>query len=113
MPIIETKPRAAKNALVVRKLPEVYQKLRIQLCSKNSEGYREFAKILLLNLEYHFEHVLLALEKGLEQHSTTQKSICQILTSQLLSSKVSVKDRAKSPLADIDVPVDTPSKFNQ
>ena len=40
LPIIKTKPRVAKNALVVRKLPE---------------GFREFAKILLLNLEFKFE----------------------------------------------------------
>lgn len=112
LPILKTKPRAAKNALVVRKLPEVYQKLRIHLCSKNPEGYREFAKILLLNLEYNFEDVLLAVEEGLKQQTPTQESIRQILTLQLSIPKASVKQTNDSPLASLDVPVDTPSKFD-
>lgn len=112
LPIIEIKLRAAKNALVVRKLPEVYQKLRIQLCSKNPEGYREFAKILLLNLEYRFEDVLSAVEEGLKLHSPTQESIRQILISQFSNPKVSVKELSKSPLATLDIPIDTPSKYD-
>jgi len=112
LPIIKTKPRAAKNALVVRKLPDVYQKLRILLCHNNPEGYREFVKILLLNLEFKFEDVLSAIEEGLKQHSTTQESIRQILISQVSSQTMSIKDQLESPLVDLDVPVDTPSKFN-
>ena len=112
LPIIKTKPRAAKNALVVRKLPDVYQKLRIHLCNKNIEGYREFAKILLLNLEFKFEDVLSAVEEGLKQHSPTQESIRQILTTQVASQTMSIKDPSESPLVNLDVPVDTPSKFN-
>lgn len=110
--IYQTKPRAAKNALVVRKLPGVYQKLRIHLCNKNVEGYREFAKILLLNLEFKFEDVLSAVEEGLKQHSPTEESIRQILTSQVLSPTISIKDQSQSPLINLDVPVDTPSKFD-
>ncbi|WP_028305640.1 hypothetical protein [Desulfitobacterium sp. PCE1] len=112
LPIIEIKPRAAKNALVVRKLPEVYQKLRIQLCSKNPEGYREFAKILLLNLEYRFEDVLAAVEEGLELHSPTQESIRQILDSQFSNPKVLVKEASESSLTHLNVPVDAPSKYD-
>jgi len=112
LPILKTKPRASKNALVVRKLPDVYQKLRHRLCSKNPEGYREFAKILLLNLEYNFEDVLKAVEESLKQHSPTQESIRQLLHLQLSSPKVSVKNSSESSIANLEVPVDTPSKFD-
>lgn len=112
LPIIKIKPRAAKNALVVRKLPEVYQKLRVRLCNKNPEGYREFAKILLLNLEYRFEDVLIAVEEGLKLHSPSQESIRQILDSQYSNPKVTVKETSKSSLANLDVPVDAPSKYD-
>lgn len=112
LPILKTKPRAAKNALVVRKLPDVYQKLRVQLCSKNPEGYREFAKILLLNLEYNFEDVLSAVEECLKQQTPTQESIRQLLNVQLSISKVLVKKSSESPLETLDAPVDTPSKFD-
>lgn len=103
LPIIKTKPRAAKNALVVRKLPDVYQKLRIHLCNKNVDGYREFAKILLLNLEFKFEDVLSAVEEGLKQHSPTEESIRQILTSQVSSQTISIKDQSESSLINLDV----------
>jgi transposase len=109
LPIIKTKPRAAKNALVVRKLPAVYQELRVKLCSNSPEGYREFAKILLLNLEFRYEDVLSAVEEGLKQHRPTEESIRQILTLRT-PTKVSVKE--SSLLTRLDVPVDTPSKYD-
>ncbi|SHN88607.1 IS21 family transposase [Desulfitobacterium chlororespirans] len=111
LPLIQTKPRSAKNALVVRKLPEVYQKLRVRMCSNDPEGYREFAKILLLHLEYRFEDVLAAVEEGLLHHSPSQESIRQILMVHASTPKVSLRE-TKSPLARLEVPVDTPSKYD-
>ncbi|EHL06271.1 hypothetical protein HMPREF0322_03023, partial [Desulfitobacterium hafniense DP7] len=57
---LSSKPNLMRlNALVVRKFPEVYQRLRVQLCSKDPEGYREFAKILMLNVfVYSMTHYL-------------------------------------------------------
>lgn len=111
LPLIQTKPRSAKNVLVVRKLPQVYQDLRVQLCSKDPEGYREFAKILLLHLEYRFEGVLAAVEEELQHHSPSQESIRQILMVHASAPKVSLKE-AKSPLTHLEVPVDAPAKYD-
>ncbi|KLU66407.1 hypothetical protein DEAC_c18060 [Desulfosporosinus acididurans] len=69
-------------------------------------------KILLLNLEYNFEDVLSAVEECLKQQTPTQESIRQLLNVRLSISNVSAKKSSESPLATLDVPVDTPSKFN-
>ncbi|SHL06079.1 IS21 family transposase [Desulforamulus aeronauticus] len=112
LPVIARKPRAAKNALVVRKLPEVYQKLRVMLCQRNPEGYREYAKILLLNMEFHFEDVLLALEESFKSGYIGLEYIRQLLISKGLKATTQTQGLAPSKLPNLDIPVDNPSKFN-
>ncbi len=112
LPVIATKPRAVKNALVVRKLPEIYQKLRIELCYREPEGYREYAKILLLNMEFNFEDVLLAVEESLKSGYIGFEYIMQLLISQGLKSKPQHQGPTPGTLPKLDIPVDNPSKFN-
>ncbi|GAB6180350.1 IS21 family transposase [Desulfotomaculum defluvii] len=112
LPVIARKPRAAKNALVVRKLPEVYQKLRVMLCKRSPEGYREYAKILLLNMEYNFKDVLTAVEDSLKSGYIGLEHIRQLLISKGLRIKHTVKGVATNTLPNLDIPVDSPSKFN-
>ena len=54
----------------------------------------------------------MAVEESLRQHSPTQESIRQLLNLQLTVPKTSFKKTSESPLASLDVPVDTPSKFD-
>lgn len=110
--MIATKPRAVKNALVVRKLPELYQKLRVMLCQKEPEGYREYAKILLLNLEFNFEDVLLAIEESFKSGYIGLEYIRQILISKGLKSNTQNQGSTPTTLPKLDIPVDNPSKFN-
>lgn len=110
LPILAIKPRAAKNALVVRKLPEVYQQLRIHLCRQNPEGYREFAKILLLNQEFSFENVLKAVEEAIKLGAPNLSTIRCLLDSGIQNP--SMEASPQLPLTGPDVPVDSPSKYN-
>ncbi|RYD02501.1 hypothetical protein N752_24540 [Desulforamulus aquiferis] len=114
LPVIARKPRAAKNALVVRKLPEVYQKLRVLLCKRSPEGYREFAKILLLNMEFNFQDVLTAVEDSLKSGYIGLEHIRQLLISKGLGLRIQPTNKgvAAKKLPDLDIPVDNPSKFN-
>lgn len=111
LPILKMKPRAVKNALVVRKLPKVYQILRELLCSKSAEGYREFAKILLLNQEYDFEDVLSAIEESLRIGSPNLGTIKYLLVEKTIRSKT-----AEPPLlrnsSHLELPIDSPTKFD-
>ena len=87
LPVLAIKPRAAKNALVVRKLPEIYQKLRRLLCKHNTEGYKEYAKILLLNQEFDFKDVMQAIEDNISLGIVTYANIRQTLISQSICSR--------------------------
>ncbi len=107
LPILATKPRAAKNALVDRKLPEVYQKLRRCLCSRHPEGYREFAAILLLNRDHPCETVLQAVENALQCGSPSLNSVLLSLHS------ASRADPLVSVKPILEIPVDDPAKFNR
>jgi hypothetical protein len=82
------------------------------LCSKDPEGYREYAKILLLNLEYSYEDVLLAAEQSLSQRTPTVETIRQILISKNIRQPANLKEHVKEHLAQLDVPIDSPSKFD-
>ena len=113
LPLLAKKPRAVKNALVVRKLPEVYQKLRVYLCSKELEGYREFAKILLLNQEFNFEDVLSAVEESMNLKCPNLVTIKQILLSKEQRPITGKTHAVAELMPKLDVPVDNPSKFNQ
>jgi len=72
------KPRATKNAQVVRELPEVYQRVREILCTKR-DGYRDFVKILFLHREFPADEVMAALEFAVEQGVIHSSSIRQWL----------------------------------
>ena len=111
LPILKIKPRAVKNALVVRKLPKVYQTLRTLLCNKNSEGYKEFAKILLLNQEFSFEEVLLAVEESLTIGSPNLGTIKYLLVSKY-TNKSSGSNIVPHLNHGAEVPVDNPAKFD-
>jgi transposase len=113
LPLLAKKPRAVKNALVIRKLPEVYQKLRVYLCSKEPEGYREFAKILLLNQEFNFEDVLFAVEESMKLKCPNLATIKQILLSKEQRTITGKTQTVAELMPKLDVPVDNPSKFNQ
>ncbi len=111
LPILAIKPRAAKNALVVRKLPEIYQQLRRLLCKHNTEGYKEYAKILLLNKEFDFKDVMQAIEDNINLGLVTYPHIRQTLISQSISSKPAEKVAA-STLPKLEIPIDNPAKYN-
>lgn len=113
LPLLAIKPRAAKNALVVRKLPEVYQRLRVYLCRKNPEGYREFAKILLLNQEFNFENVLQAVEEALKLNCLNYSAIRQLLIARMVNSQITKPQAVANLVVNVEVPVDCPSKFNR
>ena len=54
---LEKKPRAVMHAAVVRRLPEIYARVKEKLLLNDPEGYRELCRILLLNREYSAEKV--------------------------------------------------------
>ena len=112
LPVLAIKPRASKNALVVRKLPEVYQQLRRLLCKHNTEGYKEYAKILLLNKEFDFKDVMSAIENNINLGTATYVNIRQMLITQSISSKPEEKV-APSTLPRLEIPVDNPAKYNR
>lgn len=111
LPVLAIKPRAVKNALVVRKLPEIYQELRRLLCKNNTEGYKEYAKILLLNKEFDFKDVMTAIEVNINLGIATYANIRQTLISQSISAKPEERVSA-SNLPKIEIPVDSPAKYN-
>lgn len=113
LPLLKKKPRAVKNALVVRKLPEVYQKLRVYLCGREPEGYREFAKILLLNQEFNFEDVLSSVEESMKLKCPNLVTIKQILVTKAQKNVISKSQAVVDLISKVDVPVDNPSKFDQ
>lgn len=113
LPLLAIKPRAVKNALVVRKLPEVYQRLRNYLCKRNPDGYREFAKILLLNQEFNFEYVLQSIEEALKLNCPSYSAIRQILVAKMANSQITPTQSAANFMVNVEVPVDSPSKFNR
>ena len=110
LPVLKLKPRASKNALVVRKLPQVYQTLRTLLCNKSPEGYREFANILLLNQEYDYEEVLLAVEESLHLGSPNLGMIKYLLvkSQNIIDTKTNLHI-----CSNINVPVDSPAKYDR
>jgi len=112
LPVLKEKPRAAKNALVVRKLPEVYQKLRIFLCQRNLDGYREFAKILLLNMDFNFEDVLRAIEESFVSGYIGYEYIRQRLLTKKHTQEPQLLGITPSNLPELAIPVESPAKFN-
>jgi len=113
LPVLKEKPRACKNAQVVRKLPEVYQKLRVLLCKRNPEGYREFAKILLLNMDFSFEDVLKAIEESFLSGYIGYEYIRQWLLTKKHTQEPNLPELTPSKLPELAIPVENPAKFNR
>lgn len=78
LPLLQAKPGAARNAAVVRRLTEPWQKARKLLCAQ-PEGYREFCTILLLHREHAMEDLTQALEEALSLKRVTAETIRQLL----------------------------------
>lgn len=105
--VLATKPRAARNVLVVRKLQEVYQELRRCLCSRHPEGYLEFAAILLLNRDYPYKAVLRAVESVIQCGSPNLSGVLMAL------SNVGRVDTLVTVKPILEILVDDPAKFDR
>lgn len=112
LPIIAIKPRAAKNALVVRKLPKIYQKLREHLCNQRVDGYKEFAHILLLNQEFSYDDVLLAVEESFNLGSPNLGTIRYLVTSRQTTFASKKSKVVTVHIEELNLPIDSPSKFD-
>jgi len=63
LPVLARKPHAATHAAVVRKLPEVYQRIRIRMTDSRPDGYKDFVAILMLHQLWPAEDILSAIEE--------------------------------------------------
>jgi transposase len=88
LPVLARKPRASMNALAVRRLGGVWEKTRVQLCAQK-DGYREFARILMLNRDYPPEEVTAALETAVDMGRPTESVVRQLV---LNARQVAVKN---------------------
>jgi hypothetical protein len=78
LPIIARKPRAATHAAVVEQMPQVYGQVRERLCGAHIEGYRDFAAILLLHMEFSAAAVQSALEEAWRRECLTPSAVRQL-----------------------------------
>ncbi len=79
LPTIARKPRAATHAAVVEQMPAIYGQVRGRLCAAHVEGYRDFAAILLLHLEFPPEAVQAALEEAWERDCLSPSAVRQLV----------------------------------
>ena len=79
LPVLAQKPRAAKNAAVVRQLGSVWEEARQVLCGQRTDGYRELVKILLLHRSYPHHVLTAALKEALALGRPTATVVRQIL----------------------------------
>lgn len=79
LPVLAAKPRAAKNALAVRRLGGPWDQARELLCRSRLDGYRELTAILLLLAEYPSADVTSALEQALSLGKPTAAVVRQLL----------------------------------
>jgi len=79
LPVIARKPRAATHAAVVEQMPAIYGQVRGRLCGAHIEGYRDFAAILLLHLEFSAPAVQAALEEAWERGCLMPSAVRQLL----------------------------------
>ena len=80
------KPRAVTDAAVVRRLPEPYQKARALLLGARPDGYRDFARILLLHREFSSHEVAAALASALEMGIPKPEVVRQIILNRAQTS---------------------------
>jgi transposase len=79
LPVIARKPRAATHAAVVEQMPPIYGRVRDRLCGAHIEGYRDFAAILLLHLEFPAEAVHAALEEASDRDCLSPSAVRQLV----------------------------------
>jgi len=79
LPTIARKPRAATHAAVVEQMPPIYGQVRERLCSAHIEGYRDFAAMLLLHMEFPAEAVQGALEEAWARGCLTPSAVRQLV----------------------------------
>jgi len=79
LPVIARKPRAATHAAVVEQMPPIYGRVRERLCSAHPEGYRDFAAMLLLHLEFPAAAVHTAIEEAWERDCLSPSAVRQLV----------------------------------
>jgi len=79
LPTIARKPRAATHAAVVEQMPAIYGQVRARLCGAHIEGYRDFAAMLLLHLEFPAEAVQAALEEAWDRDCLSPSAVRQLV----------------------------------
>lgn len=79
LPVLAKKPRAARDALVVRQLGGVWSRVR-ELLLATPEGYRELTQILLLHQNNSAQDLASALERALELGTPTAAVVSQLLS---------------------------------
>lgn len=77
--VIARKPRAATHAAVVEQMPPIYGQVRDRLCGAHIEGYRDFAAILLLHLEFSAAAVQAALEEAWARDCISPSAVRQLV----------------------------------
>lgn len=94
LPVLARKPRAAKDALVVRQLGGVWSRVR-ELLLATPEGYRELTQILLLHQNHSAQDLAGALEQALELGTPTAAVVRQLLLNdrQETAAPVPVNDK--------------------
>lgn len=79
LPVIARKPRAATHAAVVEQMPPIYGRVRDRLCGAHLEGYRDFAAILLLHMEFPAEAVQAAIEDAWDRDCLSPSAVRQLV----------------------------------
>jgi len=82
------------------------------LCQRSPEGYREYAKILLLNMDFNFQDVLVALEANINSGQISFEHIKQQLIAKGLTPQAKHQAGAPYKHHNLDIPIDSPAKFN-
>lgn len=104
------KPRAVNHAAVVRRLPAVYEEARQLLCHRHPQGYRDFAKILMLHLEFPADKIRAALRQALDRGILGSLAVRQLL----VGTDMPVQEAAQVPdrLRDIQVAAADLSRYD-
>jgi transposase len=110
LPALARKPHAASHAAVINQLPPIYAQVRDQLCRARSDGYRDFAAILLLHQEFSADAVLSALQEAHDRGCLSAQAVRQILLNQTMVVPSPVK--VPIPLAETRLSPPDLSRYN-
>jgi hypothetical protein len=111
LPALASKPHAVRHAAVVDQLPPIYAAVRDRLTRAQPDGYREFARILLLHQEFSLETLTTALEEALRCDCLQATAVRQLLLNLTVlpsPEPIAVPDR----LARLEVPPPDLSRYN-